>query len=136
MLTYQTVSLDDARRIIDAGIAKAEEIDSPSNIAVVDTGGNLVAHVRMDGSQLGSIEHSIDKARTSMFFRKPTGDLAEDSRPGGPLWGIALSGYGTVIVFAGGLPLAVDGRIVGAIGVSGGTGEEDTVIARAAVARL
>lgn len=83
MESMTTVGLDDAMRIINAGIVKSQEIYSPSNIAVADAGGDLTAHVRMDGAQLGSIEHSINKAYTSVLFRKPTGDLASDSQPGG-----------------------------------------------------
>ncbi|MBZ6226695.1 heme-binding protein [Streptomyces olivaceus] len=130
------MGLSDARRIIDAGIAEAGRIGSPSNIAVADAGGSLVAHVRMDGAQLGSIEHSIDKAHTSVLFRSATGDLARDSEPGGQFWGMALSGLGRVLVFAGGVPLKADGEVVGAVGVSGGSREQDTTVAEAAAAAL
>lgn len=136
MRSTTTVGLSDARRMIDAGIAEAERIGSPSNIAVVDNGGNLVAHIRMDGAQLGSIEHSIDKAHTAVFFQSPTGDLAADSLPGEQFWGMALSGHGRVLVFAGGIPLIVDGMVVGAVGVSGGSREQDTTVAREASAAL
>lgn len=136
MDSFINVGLDDARRIIDAGIARAEEIGSPSNIAVADAGGNLTAHVRMDGAQLGSIEHSVNKAHTSVLFRKPTEELASDSRPGGQFWGMALSGGGRVLVFAGGLPLFADGALVGAVGVSGGSREQDSAVAEAASAAL
>ncbi|WNI34493.1 heme-binding protein [Streptomyces sp. ITFR-6] len=94
MRSTHTVGLSDARRIIDAGIAEADRIGSPSDIAVADSGGSLVTHVRMDGAQLGSIEHSIDKAHTSVLFRSATGDPARDSEPGGQFWGMALSGQG------------------------------------------
>ncbi|MER7699169.1 MULTISPECIES: heme-binding protein [unclassified Streptomyces] len=136
MRSTHTVGLSDARRIIDAGIAEADRIGSPSNIAVADAGGSLVAHVRMDGAQLGSIEHSIDKAHTSVLFRSATGDLTRDSEPGGQFWGMALSGLGRVLVFAGGVPLRVDGEVVGAVGVSGGSREQDTTVAEAAAAAL
>lgn len=136
MDSVTTVSLDDAMRVINAGMVKSQEIYSPSNIAVADAGGNLTAHVRMDGAQLGSIEHSINKAHTSVLFRKPTGDLASDSQPGGQFWGMALSGGGRVLVFAGGLPLFADGALVGAVGVSGGSREQDSAVAEAASAAL
>lgn len=136
MRTTRTVDLADARRVIDAGIGEAGRIRSPSNIAVVDAGGSLVAHVRMDGAQLGSIEHSIDKAHTSVLFRSATGDLARDSEPGGQFWGMALSGLGRVLVFAGGVPLVADGEVVGAVGVSGGSREQDGTVAEAAAAAL
>lgn len=134
MKTQQTLTLDDARRIIDAGIAASDRIGSPSNIAVADAGGNLIAHARMDGAQLGSIGHSVDKAHTAVLFRSATGDLAEDSRPDGQFWGMALSDGGRVLVFAGGVPVVVDGEVVGAVGVSGGSREQDTTVAEAAAA--
>lgn len=137
MLTQRTVSLADARRIITAGEARAADLGSPSNIAVVDAGGNLVAHIRMDGAQLGSIDHSINKAFTSVFYKSSTGDLAADTQPGGQFYGMALSNQDRVIVFAGGIPLNdTTGEIVGAVGVSGGSGHEDSSVAEAAVAAL
>ncbi|WP_436406935.1 GlcG/HbpS family heme-binding protein [Corynebacterium flavescens] len=132
--TQTTLTLDDAQRIIEVGIAASTRIGSPSNIAVADAGGNLIAHARMDGAQLGSIEHSVDKAHTAAFFRSATGDLAEDSQPGGQFWGMALSGGGRVLVFAGGVPLIVDGEVVGAVGISGGSQEQDSTIAQCAAA--
>ncbi|MFB8103501.1 heme-binding protein [Streptomyces sp. NPDC056007] len=93
MHSTRTVGLSDARPIIDVGIAEADRIGSPSNIAVADAGGGPVAHLRMDGAQLGSIEHSIDKAHTSVLFRPAAGDLARDSEPGGQFWGMALFGW-------------------------------------------
>ena len=83
MLQQQTVSLEDARRIMAAAEAKAREIGSPSNIAVVDAGGNLIAHIRMDGAWIGSIDISINKAFTARIFDIPTKDLAEKAQPGG-----------------------------------------------------
>lgn len=136
MHTTRTVDIADARRIIDAGIAEADRIGSPSNIAVADAGGNLLSHARMDGAQLGSIEHSIDKAHTSVLFKSASGDLARDSEPGGQFWGMALSGQGRVLVFAGGVPLMADGEVVGAVGVSGGSREQDSAVAKAAAAAL
>ncbi|MGW9447436.1 GlcG/HbpS family heme-binding protein [Streptomyces sp. NPDC055632] len=136
MRTTRTVDLADTRRVIDAAIAGATRISSPSNIAVADADGNLLAHVRMDGAQLGSIEHSIDKAHTSVLFRSATGDPARNSEPGGQFWGMALSGLGRVLVFAGGVPLTVDGEVVGAVGVSGGSREQDTAVAETAATAL
>lgn len=136
MKAQSTLTLDDARHIIDAGIAAAEQIASPSNIAVADAGGNLIAHARMDDAQLGSIEHSIDKAHTAVLFKSATADLAKDSQPGEQFWGMALSGHGRVLVFAGGVPITVDGDVVGAVGVSGGSKEQDSQIAQAAAAAL
>jgi uncharacterized protein GlcG (DUF336 family) len=136
MLQQQSVSLEEARRIIAAGEAKAAEIKSPSNIAVVDAGGNLVAHARMDGAWIGSIDISINKAFTARMFDIATKDLAEKAQPGAPFFGIHTTNSGRVIIFAGGIPLKRGGVVVGAVGVSGGTGEQDQVVAEAAAAAL
>jgi uncharacterized protein GlcG (DUF336 family) len=125
------VTLSDARRIIAAAEKKAEEIGQPMNIAVADGGGNLVAHVRMDGAWIGSIDISINKAFTSRAFDIATRDLAEHSQSGGQFFGIHASNGGRVMIFAGGIPLKRDGKVVGAIGVSGGSGEQDHAVAEA-----
>ncbi|UPT23571.1 heme-binding protein [Thermobifida alba] len=129
-----SVTLAQARRVIEAGEAKAAEIGQPMNIAVADAGGNLVAHVRMDGAWIGSIDVSINKAYTSRAFDIATKDLAEHSQSGGQFFGIHVSNGGRVMVFAGGVPLRRDGVVVGAVGVSGGTGEQDQAVAEAAAA--
>ncbi|WP_110947983.1 GlcG/HbpS family heme-binding protein [Pseudomonas bohemica] len=136
MLTIASISLSDAKRIINAAEAKATQIGSPSNVAVVDAGGNLVAHVRMDGAQLASISHSINKAFTSLACKTATKDLAADAQPGAPLYGIANSVDGRIITFAGGIPLKSGESFVGAVGVSGGTADQDQAVAEAAVAAL
>lgn len=128
------VTLADARRVIAAAEAKAAEVGQPMNIAVVDGGGNLVAHVRMDGAWLGSIDISINKAYTSRAFDIATKDLAEHSQPGSQFYGIHASNDGRVMIFAGGIPLKRDGRVVGAIGVSGGSGAQDQAVAEAGAA--
>jgi uncharacterized protein GlcG (DUF336 family) len=125
------ITLNDARRVIDAAEKKAEEIGQPMNIAIADTGGNLVAHVRMDGAWLGSIDISIKKAFTSRAFDITTKDLAENSQPGQQFFGIHASNDGRVMIFAGGIPLRKDGKVVGAIGVSGGSGDQDHSVAEA-----
>ena len=127
------VTLEDARRIIAAAEKKATEIGQPMNIAVADSGGNLVAHVRMDGAWIGSIDISIKKAFTSRAFDIATKDLAEHSQSGGQFFGIHASNNGRVMIFAGGIPLKRDGQVVGAIGVSGGSGEQDHAVAEAGV---
>src|ERR671938_191117 len=119
------MTLEDARRVIAAAEEKANDIGQPMNIAVVDEGGNLKAHVRMDGAWLGSIDISIKKAFTSRAFDIATKDLAEHSQSGEQFFGIHASNDGRVMIFAGGIPLKRDGRVVGAIGVSGGAGGED-----------
>jgi uncharacterized protein GlcG (DUF336 family) len=128
------VTLADARRIIAAAEAKAQEIGQPMNIAVADGGGNLVAHVRMDGAWLGSIDISIKKAFTSRAFDIATKDLAEHSQSGGQFFGIHASNDGRIMIFAGGIPLLRDGAVVGAIGVSGGSGDQDQAVAEAGAA--
>jgi len=129
-----TVSLEDARRVTAAAEERANEIGQPQNIAVVDAGGNLVSHVRMDGAWIGSVDISINKAYTARAFDLPTADLAAESQPGGQFYGIQESNKGRVMIFAGGVPLKRDGEVVGAVGVSGGDGEQDTKVAEAAAA--
>jgi uncharacterized protein GlcG (DUF336 family) len=136
MLEQLSMSLDDARRVIAAGEAKAGEIKSPSNIAVVDAGGNLVAHIRMDRAWIGSIDIAINKAFTARAFDLATKDLAEKAQPGAPFFGIHASNGGRVVIFAGGVPLRRGNEIVGAVGVSGGNGEQDQTVADAAAAAL
>ena len=136
MRQMQSLSLEDAKRVIAAGEAKASEIGSPSNIAVVDAGGNLVAHVRMDDAWIGSIDISINKAFTSRAFDIATLDLAEKAAPDGPFFGIHASNKGRVMIFAGGLPLKKANKVIGAVGVSGGTGEQDQSVAEAAAQGL
>jgi uncharacterized protein GlcG (DUF336 family) len=128
------VRLEDARRVIAAAEKKAREIGQPMNIAVADEGGNLVSHVRMDGAWLGSIDISIKKAYTARAFDISTKDLAAHSQSGGQFFGIHASNGGKVMIFAGGIPLQRDGKVVGAIGVSGGSGEQDHAVAEAGIA--
>ena len=125
------LTLADARRVIAAAEKKAHEIKQAMNIAVVDGGGNLVSHVRMDGAWIGSIDISINKAFTSRAFDITTKDLAQHSQSGDQFFGIHVSNHGRVMIFAGGIPLKRDGKVVGAIGVSGGSGEQDHAVAEA-----
>jgi uncharacterized protein GlcG (DUF336 family) len=127
-------TLEDAKRIIVAAEKKATEIGQPMNIAVADEGGNLIAHVRMDGAWLGSIDISIKKAYTSRAFDIATKDLASHSQSGGQFFGIHASNDGKIMIFAGGIPLRKDGKVVGAIGVSGGSGDQDHAVAEAGAA--
>jgi uncharacterized protein GlcG (DUF336 family) len=128
------IKLEDARRVIAAAEKKAKEIGQPMNIAVADEGGNLVSHVRMDGAWLGSIDISIKKAFTSRAFDITTKDLATHSQSGEQFFGIHASNNGKVMIFAGGVPLKKDGKVVGAIGVSGGMGAQDHAVAEAGAA--
>jgi uncharacterized protein GlcG (DUF336 family) len=125
------ITLEDARNVIAAAEKKAKELRQPMNIAVADGGGNLVAHVRMDDAWLGSIDIAIKKAFTSRAFNISTRDLAQHSQSGGEFFGIHASNGGRVMIFAGGVPLQRGGKVVGAIGVSGGSGEQDHTVAEA-----
>ena len=131
-----SLTLETARRIIAAAEKKAAEIGQPMNIAVADAGGNLVAHVRMDNAWIGSVDVSIKKAWTSRAFDITTKDLAANSQSGDQFFGIHASNDGRVMIFAGGIPLKKDGKVIGAIGVSGGSGEQDHAVAEAGAAVL
>ena len=135
-LATQDLSLDQAQAVVTAALAAAEEQGTKMDIAVVDAGGNLKAFARMDGAWLGSIDIATTKARTARYFDLPTEELGALSQPGGPLYGIEVSNGG-LITFPGGLPLkANDGTVIGAIGVSGSTVENDRTVAAAGAAAL
>src|SRR5258705_13829786 len=125
------VTLDAARRVIAAAEKKAKEIGQPMNIAGADEGGNLVAHVRMDGAWMGSGNISINKAWTSRAFDISTKDLGENSQSGNQFFGIHASNHGRVMIFAGGIPLKRGDEVMGAVGVSGGMGKQDQAVAQA-----
>jgi uncharacterized protein GlcG (DUF336 family) len=135
-LATQDLSLEQAQAVVAAALAAADEQGTKMDIAVVDAGGNLKAFARMDGAWLGSIDIATTKARTARYFDLPTEALGELSQPGGPLYGIEVSNGG-LITFPGGLPLtAEDGSVIGAIGVSGSTVEDDHAVASAGAAAL
>src|SRR5947209_17073055 len=125
------ITLADARRIIAAAEQKAQEIGQPMNIAVVDAGGTLVAHVRMDKAWIGSIDISINKAWTARAFDIATKALAELSQSGDQFFGIHASNHGRVMIFAGGVPLMRGNEVMGGLGVSGGMGKQDQAVAEA-----
>jgi uncharacterized protein GlcG (DUF336 family) len=127
------VTLDQAQAIVEAARSKADDIGVPMNIAVVDAGNNLTAFARMDGAWLGSIDIAQSKAYTARAFDMPTRDLTEMAQPGEPLFGIESSSQ-RVIIFAGGIPLTDGETVVGAVGVSGGTPDQDHDVCAAAVA--
>lgn len=130
------LTLAEARTVIAAAELKADEIGQPMNIAVVDAGGNLVAHVRQDGAWIGSIDISISKAWTSKAFDIQTKDLGDNSQPTQQFFGIHTTNDGKVAIFAGGVPLTRDSVVVGGLGVSGGSGEQDQAVAEAGLAAL
>ena len=125
-----------ARTIIAAAEKRADEIGQPMNIAVVDGGGNLIAHVRQDGAWIGSVDISISKAWTSRAFDIQTKDLGDNSQPTQQFFGIHTTNGGKVAIFAGGVPLTRDGAVVGGIGVIGGSGEQDQTVAEAGAGAL
>jgi uncharacterized protein GlcG (DUF336 family) len=133
MAQYEGVSLDDARRMIQAGQEKARSLNVHMNIAIVDEGANLLAFERMSGAWLGSIDIAISKAFTARAFDIETKALGENSQSGGPFFGINVSNHCRVMIFAGGVPLKRGDQIVGAVGVSGGEGKQDQAVAEAAV---
>ncbi len=122
-----------AIQAVNAGLKKSNEIGTKMNIAVVDRGGNLVAFAREDGAWVGSVDISIKKARTATFFDMETQEIGKLSQPGGSLYNIEHSNNG-LITFPGGVPLTTpDGVILGGVGVSGSTVEDDFAVAQAAV---
>ena len=136
MLQQQSISLEDARRVITAAEKKAKDIGQPMNIAVVCGGGHLLAFARMEGAWLGSVDIAIKKAWTSRAFDIETKTLGKLSQPNEDFFGIHVSNDGKVMIFAGGVPLKVGQTVVGAIGVSGGTGKQDQSVAEAGAAAL
>ena len=119
-----------AHAVIMAAMNKAKEINTKMDIAVVDAGGNLKGFIRMDGAWLGSIDISIKKAKTARYFDMPTGEIGKLSQPGGPLYQIEVSNGG-LITFPGGVPIKSGDQIIGAVGVSGSTVENDNTVAQA-----
>lgn len=128
------ITIEEARRVIAAGEARAREIGVPANIAVLDAGAHIKAFARMDGALLGSIDIAVNKARTAALFSMPTETIGEFCKPGGTSFGLEQTNGG-LVVFAGGIPLT-DGRniVIGAVGVSGGAVAQDLDIAQAAAA--
>jgi len=133
-MTRRASSLDlaDARRIIAAGERKASELGIPYNIAVADAGGGVVAHVRMDGAWLGSVDIAINKAWTARAFDMATDELAAITQPGQQGFGLKTTNESRVVIFGGGIPIRCDGAVIGAVGASGGSVEQDVAVARAA----
>lgn len=130
------ISLEQAQKVLAAALKKSQEMGVKMDIAVVDAGANLKAFARMDDAWLGSIDIAIRKAKTARFFDMNTGEIGKLSQPGGPLYHIEHSNGG-LISFPGGVPLKnAEGRIIGAIGVSGSTVEDDHAVALAGAAAL
>ena len=128
---YKTLTLAEAKEILSAAETKAERLNIAYNIAVVDAGGHLLAFSRQDGALIGSIDLAIHKASTARIFEKETSYLATLAQSGKPLFGIQESNAGKVVIFGGGIPIRFDGEIVGAVGASAGTVEQDIAVAEA-----
>ncbi len=125
------IDLKTAKACVEAALAKAAETDTLMDVAVVDAGANLKAFARMDGAWIGSIDIAVKKARTARFFNFPSGEIGKLSQPGGSLYNIEHSNGG-LITFPGGLPIKdSEGNVIGAIGVSGSTVEDDHAVAEA-----
>ncbi len=125
------IGLGQAQMVVDAAVKKSQDIATLMNVTVVDAGGNLKAFARMDGAWLGSIDISAKKARTARFFDMDSGEIGKLSQPGGPLYNIEVSNGG-LITFPGGVPLRnAGGEVIGAIGVSGSTVDNDHAVATA-----
>ena len=122
-----------AQKAIDAAVKRATEIDVPMSIAVIDSGRALAAFLRMDGAVLGSIEIAQGKAYTSRTLNARTSDLGPLAQPGAPFYGLEVSHRQPLVIFGGGVPITIGGRIVGAVGVSGGSADQDVDVAEAAV---
>lgn len=130
-IIISNISLEQARKIIDVSIEKSNALGLKMNIAIVDAGANLVAFNKMDDAWLGSIDISQKKAKTARFFNMNTGEIGKLSQPGGPLYHIEHSNGG-LITFPGGIVIKdASGVILGAIGVSGSTVENDHIVALA-----
>ncbi|WP_424933179.1 GlcG/HbpS family heme-binding protein [Amaricoccus macauensis] len=133
MLTIRRIDIDDARVLIRAAREHAEKIGVPVCIAVADEGGNLMAFERMDGSKPTSAIISIDKSYTAAGAKRATHEIGAASQPGAPAYGIASAIGGRMVVVGGGLPVIVDGEVVGGIGVSAGSPDQDREIAQAGI---
>lgn len=130
------ITLHQASAALTAALTKAEELNVQMNIAVVDAGANLKVFARMEGAWLGSIDIAIRKARTARYFDMPTGEIGKLSQPGGSLFGIEHSNGG-LITFPGGVPIRnVRGEVIGAIGVSGSSVENDHEVSSAGAMAL
>ncbi|PKM52045.1 MAG: ATP:cob(I)alamin adenosyltransferase [Firmicutes bacterium HGW-Firmicutes-7] len=130
------MTLDLANMIVLSSLKKAEELKVPVVISIVDDGGNLILLNRMQNAHIGSIDISINKAYTSMAFKLTTEMLGKLSLPGEALYGIQNTNNGKIVVFGGGLPIWLNGKLIGAIGVSGGSVEQDILIAEEALKNL
>lgn len=129
----KNITLETAKKVIDACEQKATAVGTPMVITVTNAEGNLIAQHRMDDALLASLDISRNKAYTAVAVKLPTHELAEASQPGESLYGIQNTDQGRMVIFGGGFPLVLDGTIIGGLGVSGGTVDEDMEVAEAGV---
>ena len=134
--TYETITLEDAKRMLSAAETKATTLGIPYAIALVDAAGHLVAFSRQDEARIGCIDLAIGKAFTARIFDTPTSQLAVLAETGKPLFGIQQTNAGRVVILGGGLPIVHDGKIIGAVGASAGTAAQDIAVAEAAIQAL
>ena len=129
----ESLSLADAKRMLEAAERKADEIGIAYNVAIVDAGGHLLAFVRQDGALIGSIDIAINKAYTARLFDTSTESLAPLAQPTAPLYGIQNSHGGNIVIFGGGIPVIRNTKVIGAVGASAGSVQQDIAVAGAAV---
>jgi uncharacterized protein GlcG (DUF336 family) len=129
------VSLDRALALLAAARTEAEAQGLALGVCVVDPGGHVVASQRMDGAALGALQLAVGKAYTAVLWGMRSGEFMESTQPGGPDWGFNATDE-RIVVYAGGLPLYVDGELVGGAGASGGTPEQDEACVRNAALSL
>lgn len=129
-----SITLEDARKLLDRAVGHAGVIGVPSSVAVVDVGGHVVVKARMDGAPLVTVRMCEDKAYTAVAVGEPTANLLPDAQPGAPLFGLFAAEAGRMIVFGGGFPLFAGDRLVGGLGIAGGTVEQDLEIGDVALA--
>jgi glc operon protein GlcG len=134
MQQFRQIGIEPALRLLAEVRAEAARQGILVAAAVADRGGNAVASARMDGAALGAMALAVDKAYTAVLWEVPTGEFMSSTQPGGADWGFNTTTGGRVVVYAGGLPIFEGGDLLGALGVSGGTGEQDEACARAALA--
>ncbi len=133
MINVEKLNLETAKKLIDSAEQEADKIGVQMVITVLDDGGNLVAAHRMNDAWLASVDISWNKAWTSVALKMPTSNLEEATVPNAELWGLNTTNQGKIVVFGGGIPLEKDGKVIGAVGVSGGAVPEDVQVAKAAV---
>ena len=127
------ISLDLAQSLLHGVRTAAAEQELAVAAAVVDPGGHVIASMRMDGAPLGAFELAVNKAYTAAMWQMPSGDLHDSTQPGGDDWGLTSTAGGRIVVYKGGVPVFAAGALAGAVGVSGGTGDQDLACAQAAV---